>query len=72
LLKNADDDSSIINEVKGSQIDQAMDYAQGRMKKKVLAAKEALTGGVPKVVISNANSERPLTKALAGEGTVLW
>jgi acetylglutamate/LysW-gamma-L-alpha-aminoadipate kinase len=72
LLKNADDDSSLIDEVKGPQIDQAMDYAQGRMKKKVLAAKEALTGGVPKVVISNANAERPLTKALAGEGTVLW
>jgi acetylglutamate/LysW-gamma-L-alpha-aminoadipate kinase len=72
LLKNAGDDNSLIREVKGSQMDQAMDYAQGRMKKKVLAAKEAISGGVPKVVISNANSERPLTKALSGEGTVLW
>jgi acetylglutamate/LysW-gamma-L-alpha-aminoadipate kinase len=72
LLKDPEDDTTLVREVEGPMIDRAMDYAQGRMKKKVLAAKEALAGGVPRVVISDANAGRPITRALAGEGTVLW
>jgi len=71
LLKAVDDDSSLIGKVTRDGLEEAMGIAQGRMKKKVLAAKEALHGGVAKVVIANANAERPIGSALSGEGTVI-
>lgn len=71
LLRDPEDHGSLVRSVPLSGLDGAMELAKGRMKKKVLAAKEALESGVPRVVISNANSDRPLTRALAGEGTVL-
>ncbi|MGA1794029.1 MAG: [LysW]-aminoadipate kinase [Thermoplasmatota archaeon] len=71
LLKNVEDPSSLVTSVRKNAIEEAMNIAQGRMKKKVLAAQEAINGGVPRVVISNANSERPLTRALEGQGTVI-
>jgi acetylglutamate/LysW-gamma-L-alpha-aminoadipate kinase len=70
LLRKVDDPDSIVENVSRHSIDSAMDIAKGRMKKKVLAAKEAISAGVGKVVISNANMERPLTQALEGRGTV--
>lgn len=70
LLRNPEDPSSIISMVNTDSMTDAMDAAQGRMKKKVLAAKEALEGGVSRVVISDANSEDPVKKALSGKGTV--
>ena len=44
--------------------------AQGRMKNKVLAAEEALGGGVVRVVIGSANGERAVMAAMEGRGTV--
>ena len=41
------------------------------MRKKVLGAREALEGGVTRVVIADARRETPLTDALAGIGTTL-
>jgi glutamate 5-kinase len=43
--------------------------AQGRMKKKVLAAREALAGGVPQVILGDSRRPQPILAALAGEGT---
>ena len=44
-------------------------YATGRMRKKVVAAEEALAGGVGRVVIAPSSVPLPVTRALAGEGT---
>jgi acetylglutamate/LysW-gamma-L-alpha-aminoadipate kinase len=41
------------------------------MKKKVLAAEESLSGGVPRVVIADGRIPAPLRAALDGQGTVL-
>jgi acetylglutamate/LysW-gamma-L-alpha-aminoadipate kinase len=71
LLKDVEDDSSLVRKVTREGLDVAMDIAQGRMKKKVLAAREALQGGVPRVVIANANAERPIQGAISGEGTTI-
>lgn len=71
LLKDIDDPSSLIRLVTRDTMDSAMDTAQGRMKKKVLASQEARNGGVKRVIIANANVERPLTKALEGKGTLI-
>jgi acetylglutamate/LysW-gamma-L-alpha-aminoadipate kinase len=71
LLKDPEDESSLITTISKGQLEQHMDFAKGRMKKKVLGASEALTGGVKKVILGSANLEKPLTEALAGTGTVI-
>ncbi|WP_331235363.1 acetylglutamate/acetylaminoadipate kinase [Natronorarus salvus] len=43
--------------------------AEGFMRKKVMAAREALSGGASGVIVSNANREEPISAALAGAGT---
>ena len=43
--------------------------AQGRMRVKVVAACEAIAGGVRTVVIADGRRGRPIAAALAGEGT---
>jgi acetylglutamate/LysW-gamma-L-alpha-aminoadipate kinase len=43
--------------------------AQGRMKKKVLAAVDAVRRGVGEVVLADANAPDAVNAALAGAGT---
>jgi len=71
LLADARDESSLIGHVPESELERAEAAAEGRMRKKVLGAREALAGGVRRVVIADARRERPLTDALRGIGTVL-
>ena len=71
LLKDPDDNSTLIESIPKSQLESYMDFAQKRMKKKILGASEAIAGGVNKVIIGNANLGNPLTKALSGTGTVI-
>jgi acetylglutamate/LysW-gamma-L-alpha-aminoadipate kinase len=52
-------------------VDDSMNYAEGRMRKKILGAKEALESGIQRVILSNANTKRPVTDAVNGAGTVI-
>ncbi len=52
LLRDVNDPTSLVAE---ATLDEAEKLAQGRMKKKVLAAREALDGGVDEVVIRSAS-----------------
>jgi acetylglutamate/LysW-gamma-L-alpha-aminoadipate kinase len=71
LLKDQDDEGSLIRNISKAQLDNYMEYAKGRMKKKVLGAVEACAGGVKKVILGSANIHKPLSKALSGVGTVI-
>jgi len=71
LLADFPDESSLVRHVPPAQTDRAMDMAQGRMKKKVLAAQEALTGGVSRVILADSRKTSPIHAALAGAGTWL-
>lgn len=71
LMKNFPDESTLIRQLPQSQLVAASEAAQGRMKKKVLGAEEALRGGVKRVVISDGRIQNPITSALAGNGTVI-
>ena len=51
LLRDPSDPSSLVAEI---TVEEAETLAQGRMKKKILAAREALAGGVDEVVIRSA------------------
>ena len=45
--------------------------AHGRMKRKLLAAREALDGGVTRVTIADGRCAAPLSAALNGAGTTI-
>ena len=68
VLRDHTDPSSLIRRV--DDVDLIRDAAKGRMKNKVLAAEEALSGGVARVVIGSARSPDAIEAALAGVGTV--
>ena len=71
LLRNFPDESTLIAELSQSQLSTAAEAAQGRMKKKVLGAQEALQGGVSRVIIADGRIQNPISNALAGNGTVI-
>jgi acetylglutamate/LysW-gamma-L-alpha-aminoadipate kinase len=69
LLRAFPDESTLITEIPRAQADRFMQYAEGRMKKKVLGAVEAIGAGVEKVVFADGRVAGPITRALAGAGT---
>lgn len=71
LLEDVEREDSVVPHVAVDELDAAMDLAQGRMRKKLLGATEALAGGVARVILADARVEQPLTSALAGRGTVI-
>jgi len=71
LLKKFPDENSLIHHLPQSQLNSALEYAQGRMKKKVLGSQEALQGGVKQVIIADGRVERPISNAMKGYGTVI-
>ncbi len=71
LLEKFPDKSTLVRRVPRSGLPAALEMAQGRMKKKVLGASEALEGGVGQVIIAAGFVEKPISAALAGAGTVI-
>ncbi len=69
LLRDFPDEASLIQQISRNQIDEFMQVAQGRMKKKVMGAAEALAAGVGRVVFADGRVESPVSRALSGEGT---
>lgn len=70
LYRRFGDESSLVQQVPNSQVSAALDWAQGRMKRKVIGAQEALAGGVRRVIIADGRVSNPVQNALQGEGTV--
>lgn len=69
LLRDHTDSDSLIEIVDQDTLEEAQAAAKGRMKNKVLAATEAIAGGVPRVTIASACGDRPIERARAGAGT---
>ena len=67
LLANPEDQSTLIRSIPTHQLADYVHYAHGRMRKKLLAAQEALQNGVQSVCIGS-NS---LLNVLNGSGTVI-
>jgi acetylglutamate/LysW-gamma-L-alpha-aminoadipate kinase len=70
VRRDPEDPGSVIARVPRAGFDSVLAVAGGRMKKKVLAAREALAGGVPSVVIASSQVPDPVAAALSGGGTV--
>ena len=71
LLWSFPDESSLVPSLARADLKSAIAIAQGRMKRKIIAAGEALDGGVDRVYLADARQPHPLLRALRGEGTVL-
>jgi acetylglutamate/LysW-gamma-L-alpha-aminoadipate kinase len=71
LMEKFPDESTLIKQLPQTKLPAALEMAQGRMKKKVLGAEEALQGGVSKVIIADGRVEKPISNALSGNGTVI-
>lgn len=69
LLADFPDEDSLVQHVPAAKIERAMDMARGRMKKKVLAAQEAMTDGVSRIILADSRQPHPIQTALAGAGT---
>jgi len=67
LLANPEDPATLIRAIPAHQLAEYMDYAKGRMRKKLLGAQEALRGGVPRVYIGCDS----LQAVLSGGGTTI-
>jgi len=69
LYRHFPDESTFVQQVNGGDLDSALAWARGRMKRKVIGAAEALAAGVPRVVISDGRAASPISQALNGIGT---
>jgi acetylglutamate/LysW-gamma-L-alpha-aminoadipate kinase len=69
LMQHFPLEQSVVAHVPTTQLEQAMGWAAGRMRKKVMAAQEALAAMVPTVVIGDARRAQPIQHAMRGYGT---
>lgn len=71
LLGKVSDEQSLIRKVNKDNLDKVMKKVSGRMKKKVLGAKEALDVGVQTIYWGDARIKNPIISALKGKGTII-
>jgi acetylglutamate/LysW-gamma-L-alpha-aminoadipate kinase len=71
LLREFPDESTLIAHIPAERVEQYMGFAEGRMKKKVMGAAEAVQQGVGKVIFADARLPQPVRAALNGQGTVI-
>ena len=71
LLADVKDEGSLVTSISLANMAEADAMAQGRMKKKVQAAQDAIERGVGRVIFADARIERPISRALEGAGTTI-
>jgi acetylglutamate/LysW-gamma-L-alpha-aminoadipate kinase len=69
LLRRFPDESTLIDRIPRDQADRFMQFAEGRMKKKVMGAIEAIREGVSRVIFADGRVAEPISRALGGGGT---
>jgi len=71
LLREFPDESTLIEHIPARHVETYMGFAEGRMKKKVMGAAEAIGQGVGRVIFADARVPHPVRSALSGRGTVI-
>lgn len=71
LMKDVKDSGSLIKSGGLHNWDTLEYYAQGNMKRKIVACREALEACVPQVYIADGRAENPIANALGGNSTCL-
>ncbi|PSP95872.1 acetylglutamate kinase [Halobacteriales archaeon QS_4_62_28] len=73
VYEDPEDPATLIDSVETSAEWEALEAAaEGFMSRKIMAAREALEGGAPEVVVADANADAPITSALDGDGTHMF
>lgn len=70
LMRAYPDERSLVSLVTRDRMEEALNWAQGRMKRKVVGIDEALNGGVEQVRLADGRIQRPVSLALSGRGTL--
>lgn len=71
LMRDFPNETSLIPHIDRSKIEASISFAEGRMKKKVLGASEALGLGVGQVIFADGRIDQPIRSAVGGKGTVI-
>jgi acetylglutamate/LysW-gamma-L-alpha-aminoadipate kinase len=71
LLRDPADPASLVPRLSLQSFAEHVELAEGRMRVKLVAAQEALTRGVRRVVLGDGRLASPIEAALAGQGTTL-
>ncbi|MDP2871509.1 MAG: [LysW]-aminoadipate kinase [Bacillota bacterium] len=71
LLRDAGSPGTLLRHITLDLADRYEAVAAGRMKTKYQAAVEAARSGVARAIIADARRDRPVSSALAGQGTVI-
>jgi acetylglutamate/LysW-gamma-L-alpha-aminoadipate kinase len=71
LMREFPDESTLIPVIEKAGLENALSFAEGRMKKKVLGASEALDLGVREVIFADGRISQPIQNALQGAGTTI-
>jgi acetylglutamate/LysW-gamma-L-alpha-aminoadipate kinase len=71
LMRNFPDETTLILHLERAGLEASLSFAEGRMKKKVLGASEALDHGVRRVIFADGRVAEPVQRALSGHGTVI-
>lgn len=71
LLKNYKDESTLIKKIAKEKLSDYFQYAQGRMKKKLLGVQKAFALGVKKIYWGDGRIKNPISHALKRFGTVI-
>ncbi len=71
FLEDKDDPTSLLAELSRSELERREQQVEGRMKRKMLALGRLMQDGVSKVIISDGRTDKPISDALAGKGTII-
>ena len=71
LLADAQDERTLVTSLSTPEMSRYEASVTGGMRRKLMGAREALNGGVRRVVLADARAEHPVQSALAGRGTVI-
>lgn len=71
LLRKYPDEKTKINKIDIKNIDKYIMFAEGRMKKKMLAVKKAVDNGIKTVYFGDGRVKKPITNSLMGKGTTI-
>lgn len=71
LMKNIDEPDSLIKTGHLADWEILEHYAKGNMKRKLVACREGLEAGIPKVFLADGRADAPIARALEGEATCL-
>ncbi len=71
LLRNYKDESTLINKIPKEKLAEYFQYAQGRMKKKLLGVQKAFELRIKRVYWGDGRIKNPIANSLKGKGTII-